>query len=63
MLISGTKRDYPGSCRIFGRFSIDAEQDVWVAYRVDIGWFPGYTRPDTGLENGAGPRGPDTARL
>ena len=53
MLISGTTRDDPGSCRIIGCGPIDAEHDVWVADRVDIGRFPGYTRPETGLETAA----------
>ena len=39
MLISGTTRDDPGSCRIIGCGPIDAEHDVWVADRVDIGCF------------------------
>ena len=43
-------RDRAGS---IGSCPIDAEYDVWVAYRVDIGWFPWYTRPETGLENDA----------
>ena len=53
MLIFGTTRDDPGSCRIIGCGPIDTEHDVWVADRVDIGRFPGYTRPETGLETAA----------
>ena len=36
MLISGTTRDDPGSCRIIGCGPIDAEHDVWVADRVAV---------------------------
>ena len=63
MLISGTTRDDPGSCRIIGCGPIDAEHDVWVADRVDIGRFPGYTRPETGLETAATGRLPRSPAL
>ena len=64
MLISGTTRDDPGSCRIIGCGPIDAEHDVWVADRVDIGRFPGVHTARDGPGNrryGRLPRSPALA--